>query len=229
MHDESDALFVGVFVQCGQVEIGIRREEVKHELFLLSVPVFPTDVPAFDEQTVETVGGGEVDVAAHIGVVRAVCAVGLGVFIVGLAKLYRREVVGVTPGALAGDHLPPHAHVFHRVNPRHILQSAWIVEVKDEARSQYIGGLLADHDGSPRSGARCLDAAFVAGGIGTQPCTERHRGVVEVKVHGREIEGGRLVDVDVEPVIGFHLQRRLHARFRESGPRPAAVLVPRLP
>ena len=254
MHNEPDALFVGVFVQCGQVKVRVGGEEVKHELFLLSVPVFPTDVPAFDEQTVETVGGGKVDVAAHVGVVRAVRAVGLGVFIVGLAEFYRWEVVGVAPSAFAGDHLPPHAHVLHWVNPAYILQSARLVEVEDETRGQHIGGTFADHHGSPRSGARCLDAAFVAGGVGTQPCTERisfwllaisywllvrkygHRVprvdgqvIQEFKMHRGVVERGSLVDVDVEPVVGFHLQRRLHARFRESSPRPAAVLVPRLP
>ena len=123
VHDEADALFVGVFVQSGQVEVRIRCEEVEDELLLLAVPVLPADVPTFYQHLVQSVlgskamGSGEVDVAAHIGVIGAMRAVGLGVFIISLTEFHRWEVVGISPGALARDHLPPNAHVFHRVNP----------------------------------------------------------------------------------------------------------------
>ena len=69
VHNKSYAFPVGVFVQCGQVEVGIGREEVKDEVLLLAVPVLPTDVPALDEEGVEAVFGGEVDVAAHVGII----------------------------------------------------------------------------------------------------------------------------------------------------------------
>ena len=172
VHDEADALFVGVFVQCGQVEIGIRCKEVEDELLLFTVPVFPTDIPALDEQSIETIGSGKVDITAHIGIVGTVGAVRSGVNVVGLTELHRREVVGVAPSALAGNHLPPHTHVLHGVDPGDILQSAWFVEVENEAGSEYIGGLLAHHDGAPRGMARGLDTAFVASSIRTQPRTE---------------------------------------------------------
>ena len=48
-------------------------------------------------------------------------------------------------------------------------------------------------------------------------------------MHGGEIEGGRLVDVDIQAVVCFHLQGGLHARFREGRPGPSAVLVTRIP
>ena len=101
VHDKADAFFMGVFVKSRQVKVGVRREEVEDELLLLAVPILPADVPAFDEQPIEAVGSGEVDVAAYIGVVGAVGAVGLGVFVVGLAEFHRREVVGVGPGAFS--------------------------------------------------------------------------------------------------------------------------------
>ena len=86
VHDETNAFFVGVLVQCRQVEIGIGGEEVEDKVFLLAVPVFPADVPALDEKRVEAVLGGEVDVAAHVGVVGTVGAVGFGMYKVSLAK-----------------------------------------------------------------------------------------------------------------------------------------------
>ena len=53
VHDEADAFLVGIAVQGGQVEIGVGGEEVEDEVFLFAVPVFPADVPAFDEECVE--------------------------------------------------------------------------------------------------------------------------------------------------------------------------------
>ena len=101
MHDEPDTLLVSVFVQCRQVEIRIRSDKVENEIFLLGIPVFPADVPAFDEQGVEAVFSCKIDISAHIFVVGAVSTVRCGVLIVGLTELHRREVVGVSPGALA--------------------------------------------------------------------------------------------------------------------------------
>ena len=54
-------------------------------------------------------------------------------------------------------------------------------------------------------------------------------GIQKIEVHGRIVEGGGLVDVEIETVVGLHLDSRLHARFRERGPRPAAVLMAHIP
>ena len=43
--------------------------------------------------------------------------------------------------------------------------------------------------------------------------------IVEVEVHRGVVDAGGLVDVDVEAVVGLHLQRRLHTRGREDGDR----------
>ena len=133
VHNQSDALLVGVAVQCGQVEVGIGSEEVENIVFLLAVPVLPADVPTLDEQCVEAVGGGKVDIAAYVLVVGGVAAVRGGMLIIGDAQLDGGEIIGVTPAALVGNHFPPYAHILHGVDPRHIFQHARVVEVEDEA------------------------------------------------------------------------------------------------
>ena len=180
VHDEADALLVSVFVQRRQVEVGVGGEEVEDIVLVLAVPVLPADVPPFDEEGVETVGGGKVDVASHVGVVGPVAAVGLGLAVVGDGALQRRrqrgvagqahggEVVGVAPGAVVADHLPPHTHVLHGVYPADILQGARLVEVEDEARAQHIGGLVAHLDGAPRGIAGRCEAAHIASGVGRE-------------------------------------------------------------
>ena len=74
VHDEADALLVGIGVEGRQIKIRIRGDEVEDEILLLAVPVFPTFVPALDEQGVKAILGGKVNVAAHILVVGTVPA-----------------------------------------------------------------------------------------------------------------------------------------------------------
>ena len=240
VHDEADALLVSVAVQRRQVEVGIGGEEVEDVVLVLAVPVFPADVPALDEEGVEAVLGGKVDIAAHIGVVGSVTAVGLGFAVVGDGTLqrwrqrgvarqaHRGEVVGVAPGAVVADHLPPHAHILHGVYPADVLQNTRFVEVEDEARAEHVGGLFADLDGAPGADTGSLQTAHIACGVGREVHLQRKSGVVEVKVHRRVVKHGGLVDVDIKAVVGLHLQGCLEAGLRETLPGPAAAFL-RLP
>ena len=222
VHDEADALAVGILVQRRQVEVRIRGDEVEDEVLLVAVPVLPAFVPALDEETVEAVLGGEVDVAADVLVVRAVPAVRLGSGVVRHAQLHGRIVIRVGPLALAGDHLPPHAHVLGRMDPGDVLDGAGLVQVQDEAGSQHVGGLLAHHHGAPRALARGLQPPLDALGVRGQVRREHEVLVVQVQVRGGIVQHLGLVDVDVQAVGGLHLQGRLHAGLGELGLRRAA-------
>ena len=156
-------------------------------------------------------------------------AVGGGVLIVGFTQLHRGEVVGVGPSALSRDHLPPHAHVLDGVNPRDILQNARIVKVENQARGKDIRRRGANHHRTPRRDTRGLDAAFVTRGVRTKEGTKYHILVVEVEMHGGEVERGGLMDVEVKAIVGLHLKGGLHAGGRECRPRPPTVFVAPIP
>ena len=47
-------------------------------------------------------------------------------------------------------------------------------------------------------------------GIGREPRLKHHSFVVEVQVHAAIVYQGGLMDVDVKPVVGLHLQGGLH-------------------
>ena len=55
VHHKFDAFVVSVFVEHFNVEIGHRGYKVEHVFFLVANPVFPTDVPAFNEELVKAV------------------------------------------------------------------------------------------------------------------------------------------------------------------------------
>ena len=59
-------------------------------------------------------------------------------------------------------------------------------------------------------------------GIGGEPRLKHHGLVVEIEVHGGIVHTGGLMDVDIQAVVGLHLQGRLHAGFREHRHRRVA-------
>ena len=215
VHHEADALGMGVLVQARKVEVGIRRDEVEDGVLLMAEPVLPAFVPALDQEGVEAVLRREVDVTAHVLVVRAVTAVRFRGGIVRLAQPHGRIVVRIGPFALAGDHLPPHAHVLDGMDPGDVLDGARLVEVEDQTGGQHVRGLFAHHHRAPRALAGRLQAALHALGVRGQPRAE-HVPVRQKEVRRGIIHHLGLMDVDVKAVIGLHLQRGLDAVRRET-------------
>ena len=119
------------------------------------------------------------------------------------AELYRRHVARIGPVALAGDHFPPYAHVFHGLDPRGVVIGARLVEVQDQLRGEDVAGVVRDRHRAPRGMAGRLHVAFPPLCVGRKVRGEDEIPVVQV-------------DVDVEPVVALHLQGRLYARGREG-------------
>ena len=97
-------------------------------------PVFPADIPPFDEDSIEAVLGSEVDVLLDVLGVGSVLAVRLHLGVVGLADLHIGKVIGVCPGALARDHLPPDSYILNRLDPVGGLVGAGLIEVIGKLR-----------------------------------------------------------------------------------------------
>ena len=95
VHLQANTLGVGIVVQPLQVEVGIWCLEVEHIVLRFAEPVFPTYVPAFDQNLVETMLGSEVDITAHVVVVGTMQSVGLGLRVVQVVELHGGQVEGV--------------------------------------------------------------------------------------------------------------------------------------
>ena len=97
-----------LLVEILDVEVGIGRDEVEDVPLPTVGPVLPADVPALDQYFVESVLGCEVDVAAHVGRVGRVAGRGTAGRVVGFARTYGRNVLGVGPRlGLIGRHEAP--------------------------------------------------------------------------------------------------------------------------
>ena len=96
------------------------------------------------------------------------------------------------------------------MNPRGVVDFRGLVEVESDAAGEDVGGFAADDDGAPRRVGGGLQIAFVAARIGGEVA---HEGVVLLvvgEVHGGIVHAGGLVEVDIQAVVGAHLQRGLH-------------------
>ena len=160
VHEEFYSLAVSIVVEHLDVKIGIGCDKVEHVAFPHVCPVLPTNVPTLDEHLVKAILCGEVDIAFHLLIIGGMPAVGRHLLPVNLVEFDGGQVVGVVPTALTNNHLPPHAAVFHGMNPRGILNLTGFVEVEDEVGGEHIAGIVAHHDGAPWTLARCLHGTF---------------------------------------------------------------------
>ena len=135
VHDDLHALALSVVTELSDVEVGVRGDEVKDTILTVAEPVFPTDIPAFDQDGIEAVLSGEVDVLLDVLGVGSVLAIRLHLRVVGLTDLHVGQVVGVRPRALARDHLPPDPYILNRLDPVGGLIGAGFIEVISKLRS----------------------------------------------------------------------------------------------
>ena len=142
-------------------------------------------------------------------------AVWFSLAVIGFSELNRWEFVCVIPAVLAHNHLPPYANILGWVNPTCIFNLARFVQVEYQVARKHVASIVADDYCTPRSFARSLHIAFHTCGIGCQPAFKHHVFVVQIQVHCGVIDTRSFVKIDVKTIVWLHLQRCLHARFRE--------------
>ena len=92
MHQKFYSLAVCIFIECLDIKIRIRSYEIEDIILLMTKPIFPTDIPSFDEYLVETIRCSEIYIFSHILIVGTMLAVWLYLGIVNGIELYRREI-----------------------------------------------------------------------------------------------------------------------------------------
>ena len=92
VHHQFDAFVVGILVEHFDVEIRVRSYEIEHIVLVIANPVFPTDIPTFNEQLVKTVFRSKVDIAFHVFIVGAVSVVRLCTLIVDAVEVHCVEI-----------------------------------------------------------------------------------------------------------------------------------------
>ncbi len=121
VHHHLHPLALRVAVDLVDIEVRIGGLKVEDIILGVAEPVLPADVPPFHQHGVEAMLRGKVDIAFHVLRGGTVATVGLHFAVVGDADLHRRQVGGIGPVALAGDHLPPDSHILGGLNPRGVL------------------------------------------------------------------------------------------------------------
>ena len=219
VHNDLHALALSVVTELSDIEVGIRSDEVEDAILAVTEPVFPTDIPAFDQDGIEAVLRSEVDVFLDVLRIGSVLTIRAYLRVVRLTDLHIRKVIGVGPRALTRDHFPPDPYIFNRLDPVGRLIGARLIEVVGELGGKDIARITADDSRTPRRVEGGFDVSTVALCIGGQLDTEGHRLVIQIKVDRREVDECSFVEVDVYALIALEHQRGLHAGLREGGLR----------
>ena len=95
VHNQLYALRVGVGIEGIYVKVWVRSLEIKYIVLVAVCPVFPANVPSFNQKGVEAVFGCKVYVSANLFVVGTVLSVWLCILIVGDTEHNGREVIGI--------------------------------------------------------------------------------------------------------------------------------------
>ena len=132
VHHQLHALRVSIAVQLFNIKVGVRCLEIEHIIFIMTKPVFPTNVPALYQHLLQAVLSSKVDVSLHVSRVSGMLVVRFTLGIVEVIEMHRGQVVCVAPLASASNHLPPHATIFCGMYPRCVFNLARLIEVQDE-------------------------------------------------------------------------------------------------
>ena len=119
------------------------------------------------------------------------------------------------PCALAGNQFPPHAHIFHRLDPRRVLDLARLIQIQNQPRGQHIARVVNDHNRAPWCAARRLHVALTPLGVGREPRLKHHVLIIQIQVHTRVVHQLRLVQVQIDAIVGLEQQLGLHTRLAE--------------
>ena len=217
VHEKFHPFGMGIVVEGLDVEIRIWRNEIEDIVFIAVRPVFPAFIPSFHENLVETVLCGKINISSDIGIVCGMSPVRGAPGIVCLSEFYRREVIGIVPGAFPGNHLPPYPDIFNRMNPRDILKGAGFVEVEYHPRCKLSCCARGHLNGPPWRFARGLHTAFPSLRIRSQMRGESEGGRVQVQMHAGIVDESGLVDVYVQSLVRAELEGGLHAVYGERG------------
>ena len=77
VHDQFNIPGFGIVTQLIHVEVRIRSYKIEDVIFGMAVPVFPPDIPSFNQHSIEPVCLRKVDELPHVCIIGTVCSVWL--------------------------------------------------------------------------------------------------------------------------------------------------------
>ena len=112
----------------------------------------------------------------------------------------------------SGEHLPPHAHEFLGLDPRHVLYRAGFIQVIYQLRGQDVAGVVTDDDRPPGRMEGSLQVSPHPVLVRHQMSAQTEIGRIHIQEHGGIVHQRGLMDIDVQPVIRLEHQRGLHGQ-----------------
>ena len=134
MHHQSYSFIMCVSIQLFNIKIRIRSHKIKNIIFLISKPIFPTNIPSFYQQLIESMFRSKINILLHISCISRMITIRFYFPIIRFSKLHGRNIISIAPWLPSSNHLPPYPHIFYRLNPRSILNFTWLIQIQNQMR-----------------------------------------------------------------------------------------------
>ena len=224
MHHQLNTLRVRIIIEHLDIEVRIRSYKIKDIQFLMTEPVFPSFVPTFNQYFLQTILCSKVNIALHFLIGSTMSTIRLTLAIISNTQTNRRKIIRITPCLGTYNHVPPYTTVLGRVDPGSILYLARFIEVQCQLARKHITRIITHENSTPRCIEWSLDKALATYSIRSQPRLKHEILLVEVEVHGRIIQTGSLMDIDIKTILRLQLKGSLHARIRENSSRRITLI-----
>ena len=109
---------------------------------------------------------------------------------------------------------PPYTDVFSRLYPWSILDFTRLIQIQNQVGSQYIAGIVAHNNRTPRCYTSSLNVSLVPILIGRQMCTHKISFCIQVQMHSRIVYQCSLMNINIQSVIRLQHQRSLYSQIR---------------
>ena len=215
MHHQFHTLTFSVSVQHLYIKVRIWSYKIKYIIFRMTEPVFPSFVPTFYQHLIKSIFSCKVYITFYVFIGSTMTSVRFSFGIVRFTQFYRRQIIGISPSALSGNHFPPYAYIFHRLNPGNIFISTRLIQIQRQFGIQNITGVITYDNRTPRRLTGSLQVSFISFCIRGKPGFEYKILIIQIKMHTGVIHQSSLMQVNIKTVSCFHLQRSLYTRRRE--------------
>ena len=161
MHHQFHTFALSIFVQHLYIKVRIRSYKIKHIIFGVTEPIFPSFVPTFYQYLIKSIFSSKVYITFYVLIGSTMTSVRFSFSIIRFTQFYGRQIIGISPSALTGNHLPPHTYIFHRLNPGNIFVGTRLIQIQRQLRIQDITSIITYDNRTPWRFAGSLQISFI--------------------------------------------------------------------
>src|SRR5690606_2704805 len=108
MHNHLNTFFFGILLNFLYIKVRIGAYKIKYVILRITVPIFPSLVPALYQNPVKTMFSSKIYIGFYMHSIGAVRPIWFGRVIIRFSQLYRWKIIGISPTSFTCNEFPPY-------------------------------------------------------------------------------------------------------------------------